>query len=348
MRAGWIALALAIPSLALAAPGEGQPPGYACLDSSREAQAARRAEWARLSKDPSLSLSYWRAMRDRPPEDRVVPATEALAKLYARPCADDGERATNPRPIQAHDPLLREVSQAIAKLPDSVRQWMRRFVYAVVVAEDLGISGHTRMLEDERERYAGAIVTLNASVLRGTASTWASWKERMPFKRADGYSLRLRMDDGEDGHEALLQFVLVHELGHVLALMSGLQTVDGQEPSRRQYFDLSWTHAGSRFDGDFDERKQVMYYGTPLLQARQMVPVYEALAFTNFPTLYAATNHGEDFADSFASYVHTQVLKRPTEVIVETPQGEKRFKPCWNEPRCETKQRMLEWFLLPR
>jgi hypothetical protein len=80
-----------------------------------------------------------------------------------------------------------------------------------------------------------------------------------------------------------------------------------------------------------------------------MASVFVHLSGTGFPTLYAATNPGDDFAESFANYVHTQVLGRPYEAIVAHDGREQvRLGPCWDEPRCAAKKRLMEKLLVER
>ena len=52
------------------------------------------------------------------------------------------------------------------------------------------------------------------------------------------------------------------------------------------------------------------------LSMTQAEPVYRALAATDFPSLYGATNLFDDWAEAFAIYVHTELLGRPYRVDV--------------------------------
>ena len=77
-----------------------------------------------------------------------------------------------------------------------------------------------------------------------------------------------------------------------------------------------------------------------------MQDVYDQWSRTNFPTLYAATNIGDDFAESFASYVHTVIQKRPWEIrLLRDGALEKSYSTCWEAPRCVEKRRLIEAFL---
>ena len=80
-----------------------------------------------------------------------------------------------------------------------------------------------------------------------------------------------------------------------------------------------------------------------------MVETYAALEKTNFPTLYAATNPFDDFAESFASYVHTVLMRKPFAVrIYRDGRLEKEYGSCWDQPRCAEKRKILEGLLAPR
>ncbi|MBC7469468.1 MAG: hypothetical protein H7322_09100 [Ramlibacter sp.] len=77
-----------------------------------------------------------------------------------------------------------------------------------------------------------------------------------------------------------------------------------------------------------------------------MVPTYASLEETNFPSLYAATAPGDDFAEAFASYVHVVLLRRPWEIALS--QGGKVVKvvrSCWDQPRCAAKRAVMEQLL---
>lgn len=102
----------------------------------------------------------------------------------------------------------------------------------------------------------------------------------------------------------------------------------------------------SLFEGGFTKRKDVAYYFGARLTADQMVPVYEQLEQTNFVTLYGTTKPVEDFAEAFASYVHTVLLKRPQEIRIYRENALlKTYHSCWEEARCAEKRKIIEELL---
>ena len=74
-----------------------------------------------------------------------------------------------------------------------------------------------------------------------------------------------------------------------------------------------------------------------------MRPTYARLKLTNFPSLYAATAPGDDFAESFSSYVHVVLMRRPWQIgISRDGKPVEIFRSCWGEPRCAAKRKLLE------
>src|ERR1035441_1719388 len=132
-------------------------------------------------------------------------------------------------------------------------------------------------------------------------------------------------------------------------------TIEPKEmPSTVDYpfFLLSWSisKADNRFVTLFDEafrqRKDVVYYFGAKLPADQMVDTYDKLGSTNFATLYSVTSPGDDFAEAFASYVHTVLMKKPFEIrIYKDGKIAKAYESCWTQKRCAQKRRVLERFL---
>ena len=77
-----------------------------------------------------------------------------------------------------------------------------------------------------------------------------------------------------------------------------------------------------------------------------MAETYAALMNTNFPTLYAATHPADDFAESFANFVHVVLLRQPFEVrIAHDGKRVLQYNGCWNERRCAGKRAFLERLL---
>jgi hypothetical protein len=194
-----------------------------------------------------------------------------------------------------------------------------------------------------------------------TANAWAAWKENSPFKADAKYRLETDIEDqGQDTRKHAIQYILLHELGHILSIGEYIHPRWDQPAAadtsldRYPFARLSWrimnagTGYASLFEKEFPLRKNVVYYFGAKLDGGKMVEVYDQLERTNYPTLYAATSPGDDFAESFASYVHTVLLKRPLEIrLYRDGELAKTYKSCWEEKRCAAKRKFLEELLKP-
>jgi hypothetical protein len=150
----------------------------------------------------------------------------------------------------------------------------------------------------------------------------------------------------------------LHELAHIISIGKKIHPSWNVEPrdiaslTSYPFFQLSWTRSEDRsgyvslFDGAFPQRKDVVYYFGARLPAKKMVGTYERLERTNFVTLYGATRPGDDFAEAFASYVHTVLMRRPFAIrIYQNGKPVKTFEACWNQPRCASKKRQIAQLL---
>ena len=166
--------------------------------------------------------------------------------------------------------------------------------------------------------------------------------------------------DGNDNRQNAIQYILLHELGHVLSIGADIHPPWNLSPkqidsaAKYPFFDLSWTvdreadKYRSRFDANFPQRASTVYCFGAKLAAADMAATYASLKLTNFPSLYAATAPGDDFAESFASYVHVVLMQRPWQITI-WHQGKPvaSLRACWGEPRCAEKQQMLERLVKP-
>ena len=210
-----------------------------------------------------------------------------------------------------------------------------------------GRNFHPHIRETRKERTTGK---------PRSANEWATWKESSPFIPDSRRALRATLEDeSHDNRRQAIQYILLHELGHVLSVAGNFHPDWNLPPpgdlqvGRYPFFDISWTvdaarsRVVNRFDGALPEAKDTVYYFGAKLPAAQMAAAYEHLKLTPFPTLYAVTHYGDDFAESFANYVHVVLMKRPWEITVRHD-GERvtRMGACWDEARCADKRRMLE------
>ena len=299
---------------------------------------------------------FWRADFSRALPDRVGYAPPELIQFVTLDNLkeDYPERPRAPAPDEA---FLADVRAALAELPAPVLRLFEQRLIGIYLCEELGGTGWTDVVRDSSGRTIGGIIVLDAGVLKQrTANQWATWKENTPFKPDARWQLQARIEDGDrDTRLYAIQYILLHELGHVLSLGSDVHPSHLIEPKevaegdRFPFFELSWRTDQRRnryfslFDLTLARRDEVAYYFGAKLGAGDTLPLYHALEQTNFATLYALTSPFDDFAESFASYVHTVLMRKPWEIkLTHDGQVVKTFKTCWDEPRCAAKRALLE------
>lgn len=308
-----------------------------------------------LQAHPVRRIESWRSELQRPLDSRIGPAPAPLVEYLTM---DNMAQGFPQRPTAAllEPGFAADVKAAIAELPPQVWRLFGDRLAGIYFVDNLGGTGYTDAVFDRSGKPVAGYLVLDATVLRPlTANQWASWKEGTPFKPQDGYRLAARIEaDADDNRKNAIQYILLHELGHVLSIGSNLHppwTIEPRQVPERPYpfMDLSWTvdRRANRYDAlsdaAFPQRRQVAYYFGAKLAASEMVPIYTSLEQTNFPTLYAATRPGDDFAESFASYVHVVLQRRPWQVtLFKGGETAKAVGSCWEEPRCAAKRRLLE------
>ncbi|MDB5873853.1 MAG: hypothetical protein JWQ07_3295 [Ramlibacter sp.] len=349
LRAGLAAVAI---FLAPAAQAQGAP-AFPCAETDKQ------CAWKAMESHATHRLDGWKADFTSPLAERIAAAPPQLVEYLTLDNIFNGfpER---PRAAELDAAFLDDVRGALAELPPRISQLIGERLIGLYFVESLGGTGFTDHVKDADGKPVAGFVVLDAAVLRSrTANAWASWKENTPFHAQEPLRLDARIEDGaQDNRKNAIQYILLHELGHVLAIGSDIHPPwyiapkDLPASASYRFSDLSWKVDREHdsyitvFDADFTQRKNVAYYFGAKLAAADMVATYANLEKTSFPSLYAATNPGDDFAEAFASYVHVVLLQRPWQVTISRS-GEvlKVFKACWDEPRCADKRKVLEQIL---
>ncbi len=308
---------------------------------------------------PIRNVASWKAELSRPVAERLGPASASLVE-YVRLDNIANGFPERPRPGNPDAKLMADIHAAIAELPASVRALFDEKFAGLYFIEELGGTGYTDVIYSAPGKAFGGFILLDTQVLaKYTANQWATWKENTPFKPDPAWKLSARIErDGEDNRKNAIQYILLHELGHVLSIGRAFHPDWTLEPKevlaaggtgQYAFFSLSWSidaAAGryvTRFDAAFPQRKNVAYYFGAKLEGREMLATYDNLLKTNFASLYGATIPGDDFAEAFASYVHVVLMGRPWEIaIARDGKPVKTIRACWDEARCRDKRRLLE------
>lgn len=310
----------------------------------------------RHATHPVKDANYMRAFQALPLERRVLSAPAKMLdylnldnRLHGFP--------NRPRTPKFGRQLLEDMQGAIRETPAAVRDLIDQQLMGIFLVQDLGGTGYTDYVYDQNHDPVGAFVVFDAEVLTRSANDWATWKENTPFAPDPEIELRATIENPlDDNRKQALQYILLHELGHVASVGRNIHPrwdswdCRSNPPDMFPFFQLSWQlsdqddcSVDSKFDHEgFGYRTEVIYYFGARLPAATSPTVYQQLEQTNFPSLYAAISPYDDFAESFVSYVHVVLMGKPFEVRIDQ-NGERQvtFEACWGAPRCSAKQQFM-------
>lgn len=263
-----------------------------------------------------------------------------------------------PERAQVSEEFIREVNSAFSELPLGLQVAINKKLLGVFFVENLGSSAYTEYVIDNANRPTLGFIVLDVSALNRRANQWATWKENSPFAAAAGFSITAEIASKKtNSRQNAIQYILLHEFGHLLAIGNELLPIWGSPLSQSKisaamkFFNTSWTVKDQRLSSNYDliwsSRSKLRYYSDTAskLPANRALAEYKHLISTNFPNLYSATNPYDDFAESFANFVHVVVLKKPWRVNVASPKDSLVLSPCWADSRCAKKRLILEKML---
>ena len=322
---------------------------FACAAQSPCPAGDKDCARKRLAASPVKQSSHWRPMLQRPLAERIGAAPPEVVELLRLDVVANGY-PNKPHPSKLDPAFMADVRRAFDEIPAAVKKLLEAKLAGIYFVDDIGGTGFTESTADLK---AGFIVLDPTVLARQTANAWATWKDGTPFKADPGYRIETRIaEPARDDRARAIQYILLHEIGHVLSIGAGVhpdwnEDPKAVDPAKYYFFGLSWKvedgKYATRFDAAFPKRRDVVFYFGPKLEAREMRATYDALEKTNFPTLYAATHPADDFAEAFASYVHVVMMGRDQEVRLY--RGDRLVKtvgPCWGQPRCAYKRTALE------
>jgi hypothetical protein len=322
---------------------------FACAASSVDDAVARALS------SPVRSMKFWHYDPKSSVESRVQPAPAELLDYLAATNIAQGFPGV-PSAVQVAPDLKRDFDQAIKEMPEPVRRLVASRLIGVFLVKDLGSTGLTDSVEAFREAPTSGMVIIDVSVFSGrNANSWASWKEGSPFVANGTDLLQATIEDAaRDDRVHAIQYILLHEFGHVVSIGRDVNPPWTRPPPSDHrlagypFAANSWrvSDDGRRYLSTFDPvlpmRADLHFYTGAKLDAARMPEVYRDLRQTSFPTLYAATNPGDDFAEAFANYTHVVLMQRP--YVITIKKGDhvvETYTACWGESRCQKKREIL-------
>lgn len=264
-------------------------------------------------------------------------------------------------PVAADAPadFLHDMQTAMRQIPAPILQKLDGALLGVFFSTGLGSSAITDVIVNHDGQILGSVVMLDLDAFRDrTANDWATWKENTPFSACSRLRLEVKIAEGEDNTRAnAMQFLLLHEFGHVLTAGKQFLPIWWLPPDAMKetgdydFLRLGWQINGEKrivpkAEEDFAERTGIFYYDTKGLDDAAMLSAYSALQGTTFPSLYASTNAFDDFAETFATYVHSVMLGKPARVrIVSDDAVHLERDNFWASPRSADKRAFMQELL---
>ncbi len=296
--------------------------------------------------DPAL-------LREVPLEARIQSAPPDITALALRRNLANGV-AIEPRPAPLDHPVAGALRRMLASLPQPLRVLAENHVAAVYLLQDNFGSARVEAARDGQGHLIGGCILLNLDALARTANAWASWREGSAFRTDDRYRLQVTLEAAEtDSVENAARFLFLHELGHVVGMAAGVHGFWAAPETwpttvHSPFTRLSWSTDGNRWLSPWHQRSPVLtlprfyrFHAAPL--PLSVAPlVYRALGETDWPSLYGSSDPYEDFAETFAIYVHTRLLHRPFRVDLYL--GSERigeFRSCLDTGRCPAKLALM-------
>lgn len=277
----------------------------------------------RLSEHKARTVSAWADWQKREIREKIGPAPDVLVEYLRLDNRLNGYTQV-PRPAEGWQSFADEVSQAIDEFPPEVRRHLDAHVIGIFLVVDLGTSAYTEVLKDSAHHSQGFIV-LDSEALGRKANEWASWRENTPFRPHAGFEARVLIEPGNrDLRKNAISYIILHELGHLIGVAKGAHAdwwAEGN-PGDHAFSSMSWMlqngSPASKWDGLFHDRSKVRFYADEKSQitGEKLPGIYADLAKTDFVSLYAATGVYDDFAETYAMYVHVVLQKRPWQLTL--------------------------------
>lgn len=297
----------------------------------------------------------WAALHQLPLHERILALPDEVRELVLQAnLASDLDAV--PCPAEPDALLRADLRDAVNGMPASVLDLVDPLLLGICLGRGIGSSGVTDIVVDASDnRILGCIVLLDVDCFAGhTANSWATHKENLPFLSNGSVSLAVTIAEPEqDTRSRALQFLLLHEFGHVLSADASFlpRWWEPVPDAPFAFLDLCWeaNPLGGSLGGfmprpgmDFRLRAEVDFYGKNKLDNNTILTAYASLEGSRFPSLYGATNPYDDFAECFATWVHTEMLNHPFRLRVDfdgVPQA--YLDSFWASPRSAAKRAFM-------
>ncbi|MCV6608744.1 MAG: hypothetical protein OIF32_11060 [Campylobacterales bacterium] len=269
------------------------------------------------------SYKTWKNWKDKPLSKRVFPAPPNIVEYIGLDNKIYGFQGV-PKSASYDKGFYKDFYQALEELPPAIKEKIKKTLIGVFFVKDLGSTGFSEHLYRNGKFYGSWILFDQELLLNIKANDWATWRVNTAFQKSDGYKLTLKIQEKkENNRKQAIQFILLHELGHVIGSASRAHPnphkINGN-PRNFPYSSLSWKSSKKTiYEKEFLRRKDFKLYR--FLRAQVSVKdsqeMISQLRKTDFPSLYGSTTVFEDYAEAFTIYVHTVLMKKPYQLVLK-------------------------------
>jgi hypothetical protein len=267
----------------------------------------------RIASTPAMNLKSYRFDPDTPIADRIGPAPAFVVKYL--------EETDGRNDYKAYEPTDAEVALTLEYL-DLLPAWfdtlLKKRLVGIYFVENLVGAGFTEFVLDKDDTVY-AFIAINPATLGEGMSQWITAREKSCFSGASSGAggPEVFVDCGTK-YKALL-YALTHECGHVADYVyhytpyTDLAIKElGLGVAKSAFIENIWTeYAKPEARADFTGRADITFYGRsggPKVSPANAAELYQHLSNSPFPSLYAAQNWAEDFAECFTWYFFTTRL----------------------------------------
>jgi len=265
----------------------------------------------------------WAEYCKKPITDRIGPAPGILSDYLGIDNKLNGYTQT-PKPATEWKGFAKDVTGAIDDLPQQIRGHLNAHAVGIFLVTDLGSTAYTESLR-EFSRFPMGVIVLDTEALDMKANDWATWRENTPFKASKNFQTTVYIArDQDDTRKLAISFIILHELGHLVGIAKGAHADwwHDTNPSSYDFSNISWRSTGksikSKWDTIFPERSNIKFYANQekKVSAGRIQNTYDNLQKTDFVSLYAATGVYDDFAETYAMYVHVVMQHHPWQLTL--------------------------------
>jgi hypothetical protein len=268
----------------------------------------------RIAATPAMNLKNYTFDPASPLADRIQPPPAFVLKHLQEVDGRDDYAAYEPTEADRALTL-----QYLDLLPAWFDAMLKDRLVGIYFAEHLVGTAFTEFVLDKADKVH-AFIAIDPAALHTGLSEWMTAREASCFSGAAGTDAdapSVFVDCGTT-YQALL-YALVHECGHVADYVYHytpyveplIQEIGLGVPGTDFVKNIWSEYARPEERADFTGRTDVTFYslgGGPKIPIADAAGLYQLLANSPFPSLYAAQNWAEDFAECFTWYFFTDRL----------------------------------------